>query len=208
MNKIFLSVNKTFLSVEKFFLPMDKIFLFLRKVFNCHSKNFAEIESPNWISILNLHIESPSWISKSISELTLHIRSPKLIFHDLTFIKLALQWNLSLVLASYEIFQRKVHSSKILLVALLLGAWGNTWKVGCEYLSLDIDSIIRNEQTFTINVCCLHVVSSIAIVTKQKLIVIFRCSTDCATFALNTLPWIFPYRNDHIFSKLQATGVA
>ena len=51
-----------------------------------------------------------------------HIKSPKLIFHDLTFIILALHWILSLVLASYEIFQRKVHSSKILLAVLLLGA--------------------------------------------------------------------------------------
>ena len=50
-----------------------------------------------------------------------HSKSPKLEFHDLMFIILALKWILSLVPASYEIFQRKVHSSKILLVVPLLG---------------------------------------------------------------------------------------
>ena len=73
-----------------------------------------------------------------------HIKSPKLIFNDLTFIILALHWILSLVLASYEIFQRKVHSSKILLAVLLLEAWGNTWKEVNEYLRLDIGSSIIN----------------------------------------------------------------
>lgn len=53
-----------------------------------------------------------------------------------------------------------------------------------------------------------HVIASIAVVTKQKLIVILRGAAHVAAFALYALPAVRLHSSHHYRSELQAGGVA
>ena len=49
-----------------------------------------------------------------------------------------------------------------------------------------------------------HMVSSVTVVTKQKLVVILGCSTQCASLALDALPGVLLHTHQHVGGELQA----
>lgn len=49
-----------------------------------------------------------------------------------------------------------------------------------------------------------HVVSSVTVITEQKLVVVLRCATNIAALALNALPAVSLHSCHHHGSELQA----
>ncbi len=56
--------------------------------------------------------------------------------------------------------------------------------------------------------CLYQCLTAVAVVAKQQLIIIFRGSTDCASLALDALPWILADAHDHVLSELKTNGMS
>ena len=52
-----------------------------------------------------------------------------------------------------------------------------------------------------------HVVTSVAVVTEQQLVVVLAGATQCAGLALDALPGVLLHTDQHVLGELEAGGV-